>query len=241
MSSEGLPVDGVVSVGVDLGPLNTEQAHDAAKSSLSADSAADSADAAFKFSRQAKDAVSGADAAAARAKISADKAENIADANTYYITSTDPDGTIAGLAGTPNGLFFRVMQGGENGYKYYRNDNGVAVQESAMAGAAAIAAVMAAQAFINSIFPQSLAIAAAGWMWGASNIDGTQLFAGIDSTGGLQLCDMPDAVQDRLRAIGDYETTSRTAIGLIFGSKCWGISKGSVMLNVGDASFSHKI
>ncbi|CAI1757941.1 Uncharacterised protein [Serratia plymuthica] len=48
MSSEGLPVDGVVSVGVDLGPRNTEQAVDVAKSSLSADSAAHSADAAFK-------------------------------------------------------------------------------------------------------------------------------------------------------------------------------------------------
>lgn len=203
MSSEGLPVDGVVSVGVDLGPRSTEQAKDVAKSSLSADSAADSADASFKFSREAR-------AYSTAASESAQYVQNIADANTYYITPTDPDGTIAGLAGTPNGQSFRVAQGPEKGFRYYRNDAGTAVEIAAVAGEAAIAAVIAAQVFLNSIFPQSLSIAAAGWMWGASNIDGTQLFAGIDSTGGLQLCDMPDAVQDRLRAIGDYETTSRT-------------------------------
>ncbi|UNK26343.1 hypothetical protein MNO11_15980 [Serratia plymuthica] len=50
------------------------------------------------FSRQAKDAVSGADAAADRAEAAADNAQNIVDANTYYITPTDPDGTIAGIA-----------------------------------------------------------------------------------------------------------------------------------------------
>jgi len=54
MSSEGLPVDGVVSVGVDLGPRNTEQAVDVAKSSLSADSAAHSADAAFNLAVKPK-------------------------------------------------------------------------------------------------------------------------------------------------------------------------------------------
>ncbi|HCJ99048.1 MAG TPA: hypothetical protein DHV72_03360 [Serratia grimesii] len=128
MSSEGLPVDGVVSVGVDLSPRSTEQATDVAKSSLSADSAADSADAAFKFSRQAKDAASGADAAVDRAEAAADNAQNIADANTYYITPTDPDGTIAGLAGTPNGKSFRVGQGEgrDTAFIYYVNNNGVA-------------------------------------------------------------------------------------------------------------------
>nr|SAY44329.1 Uncharacterised protein [Serratia marcescens] len=150
------------------------------------------------------------DTAASRAEAAAEIAQNIADANTYYITPEDPDGTIAGIAGTPNGQSFRVAQGPDKGFKYYRNDSGVAIEIAAVAGEAAIAAVIAAQAFLNSIFPQSLSIAAAGWMWGASNIDGTALFAGIDSTGGLQLCDMPDAVQDRLRALGDYETTSRT-------------------------------
>ncbi|MGE6303257.1 prophage tail fiber N-terminal domain-containing protein [Serratia liquefaciens] len=62
------------------------------------------------------------------AKESASKAQNIADANTYYITPSDPDGTIAGLAGTPNGKSFRVGQGAgsDTAFIYYVNNNGVA-------------------------------------------------------------------------------------------------------------------
>ncbi|MFS7180220.1 prophage tail fiber N-terminal domain-containing protein, partial [Serratia proteamaculans] len=73
--------------------------------------------------------------AAMRAKVSAENAQNIADANTYYITPEDPDGTIAGLAGTPNGKSFRVGQGPGKGLKTYMNVNGVAVEISASAGA----------------------------------------------------------------------------------------------------------
>ncbi|MEL5336736.1 hypothetical protein PTR34_15630 [Serratia nevei] len=129
MSSEGLPVDGIVGTDIVLGARSTQQATDEAKSSLSADSAAQSADAAFKFSRQAKDAVSEADAAADRAEIAAETVQNIADANTYYITPTDPDGTIAGLAGTPSGKMFRVATGDASStvFKYYRNVSGVAI------------------------------------------------------------------------------------------------------------------
>jgi hypothetical protein len=62
------------------------------------------------------------------AKQSAEDAQNIADANTYYITPSDPDGTIAGLAGTPNGKSFRVGQGAgsDTAFIYYVNNNGVA-------------------------------------------------------------------------------------------------------------------
>ncbi|HFD7120962.1 TPA: hypothetical protein ACF3P8_003615 [Serratia marcescens] len=128
MSSEGLPVDGVVGTDIVLGARSTQQATDEAKSSLSADSAAQSADAAFKFSRQAKEAAAGVSDDADRAEAAAENAQNIADANTYYITPGDPDGTIAGIAGTPNGKSFRVGQGEEGGFKYYINNNGTAVQ-----------------------------------------------------------------------------------------------------------------
>ncbi|TQI82575.1 GDSL-like lipase/acylhydrolase family protein [Serratia marcescens] len=130
MSSEGLPVDGVVGTDIVLGARSTQQATDEAKSSLSADSAAQSADAAFKFSRQAKEAVSGADDAAERAETAAENAQNIADANTYYTSSTDPDGTIAGIAGTPDGKLFRVAIPDGGGvtviFNYYKNAGGVA-------------------------------------------------------------------------------------------------------------------
>ncbi|MNG60892.1 hypothetical protein D3C79_190610 [compost metagenome] len=130
MSSEGLPVDGVVGVGVELSARNTEQATDVAKSSLSADSAAESADASFKFSRIAKNESIVATSAADRAELAAGNAENIADANTYYISQEDPDGTIAGLAGTPDGKMFRVALKDEAGqtviFNYYKNNGGIA-------------------------------------------------------------------------------------------------------------------
>ncbi|MGO4743095.1 hypothetical protein [Serratia quinivorans] len=67
---------------------------------------------------------------AAKASQAADNAQNIADANTYYITPEDPDGTIAGLAGTPDGESFRVAipdaTGGTVAFNYYKNNGGVA-------------------------------------------------------------------------------------------------------------------
>lgn len=79
MSSEGLPVDGVVGTDIVLGSRSTQQATDEAKSSLSADSAAQSADAAFKFSRQAKGAVSDAEAAAEAARNYSEIAQSVSD------------------------------------------------------------------------------------------------------------------------------------------------------------------
>lgn len=97
MSSEGLLVDGVVGTVIVLNTRSKRQAADEAKSSLSADSAAQSADASFKFSREAKAAAVGVSDDADRAEAAADNAQNIADANTYYTSLTDPDGTIAGI------------------------------------------------------------------------------------------------------------------------------------------------
>ncbi|BEO70508.1 hypothetical protein SMQE32_13270 [Serratia marcescens] len=135
MSSEGLPVDGVVGTDIVLGSRSTQQATDEAKSSLSADSAAQSADAAFKFSREAKAAAVGVSDDADRAEAAAENAQNIADANTYYTTPEDPDGTIAGIAGTPNGKSFRVGLGEGKGFKYYINKNGTALEIAALSGA----------------------------------------------------------------------------------------------------------
>ncbi|HGM5304565.1 TPA: hypothetical protein ACKP17_000742 [Serratia marcescens] len=80
MSSEGLPIDGIVGTDIVLGVRSTQQATDEAKSSLSADSAAQSADAAFKFSRQAKSSVTDAEAAAEAAKNYSEIAQSVSDA-----------------------------------------------------------------------------------------------------------------------------------------------------------------
>ncbi|NWA20341.1 prophage tail fiber N-terminal domain-containing protein [Serratia liquefaciens] len=69
------------------------------------------------------------------AKASAVYVQNVADANTYIITPEDPDGTIAGIAGTPNGKSFRVGQGVGNGFKTYVNKDGVALEISGSLGA----------------------------------------------------------------------------------------------------------
>ncbi|MEL5384175.1 sialate O-acetylesterase [Serratia ureilytica] len=68
------------------------------------------------------------DTATSRAEAAAEIAQNIADANTYYITPEDPDGTIAGLVGTPEGKSFRVAQGvgADASFIYYRKTNGQA-------------------------------------------------------------------------------------------------------------------
>ncbi|RYM47659.1 hypothetical protein BSQ97_24565, partial [Serratia proteamaculans] len=67
---------------------------------------------------------------AQQAKQSAEDAQNIADANTYYITPEDPDGTIAGLAGTVEGEGFRVAIPDGAGviviFNYYKKSGGTA-------------------------------------------------------------------------------------------------------------------
>ncbi|CAI0925609.1 hypothetical protein AB6825_04985 [Serratia proteamaculans] len=120
MSSEGLPFDGVVDTEIVLGTRSTQQATDEVRGSLSADSAVQSSDTSFKYSRKAKTAVSDAVVYAKQAKDASQNAQNIADAKTYYITTEDPDGTIAGLAGTPDGKSFRVGFGDGLGFKTYQ-------------------------------------------------------------------------------------------------------------------------
>ncbi|CAI1871366.1 Prophage tail fibre N-terminal [Serratia liquefaciens] len=83
--------------------------------------------------------------AANRAKGSAENAQNTADANTYYITPQDPDGTIAGLAGTPEGKSFRVAQGMDSltSFIYYRNVAGVAIPDASYPSAQALLQMLA--------------------------------------------------------------------------------------------------
>ncbi|MEB7893104.1 prophage tail fiber N-terminal domain-containing protein [Serratia ureilytica] len=63
------------------------------------------------------------------AQAAAEIAQNISDAGTYYITPEDPDGTIAGLAGTLEGKSFRVAQGigADASFIYYRKTDGKAI------------------------------------------------------------------------------------------------------------------
>lgn len=202
MSSEGLPIDGIVDADIVLGARSTQQATDEAKSSLSADSAAQSADAAFKFSRQAKDAVSGADAAAERAEAAAENAQNIADANTYYITSSDPDGTIAGIAGTPDGKIFRVAIKDDSGvtviFKYYKNAAGTADYINAEASARLIYQMEQAVNYMKLISPQGQSNTLSGYQVMVTDFTGKNGLFGVNDNGGFEVLGIDGDLQDYL-------------------------------------------
>ncbi|HCI4281781.1 TPA: hypothetical protein NO555_005161, partial [Klebsiella variicola subsp. variicola] len=123
---------------------------------------------------------------------------------TFYSTETDPDGTIAGIAGTPEGQLFRVVIGPDDGFKYYRNENGVAVQWASISGESVVLSVVAAQSFFNSVVPQDISASILGWAVAFMNSERTGLFGGFDESGGFRLAEMPDAVQDRLKQLGEY-------------------------------------
>nr|WP_287858772.1 hypothetical protein [Klebsiella sp.] len=59
---------------------------------------------------------------------------------TFYKTVSDPDGTITGLANTPNGKTFRVAEGvgSSLSFNYYLNANGVAFNIASMPGMGSI-------------------------------------------------------------------------------------------------------
>jgi len=78
-----------------------------------------------------------------RAETAAANAQTIADAgSTFYITPGDPDGTIAGIAGTASGQAFRVGLGPGKGFKYYINNSGVALEVAGLAGADLVNALL---------------------------------------------------------------------------------------------------
>lgn len=62
---------------------------------------------------------------------------------TFFITPSDPDGTMAGMAATPVDKMFRVAQGidGSNSFIYYWNKAGVAVPIATMPGEKSVSEV----------------------------------------------------------------------------------------------------
>ncbi|KQN46819.1 hypothetical protein ASE93_11945 [Serratia sp. Leaf50] len=79
---------------------------------------------------------------AARTQYLKSQMDSLADSRefTFYITTADPDGTIAGLAGTTQGQLFRVTQGmaADEAFIYYVNTNGTALPVSSFISAMGI-------------------------------------------------------------------------------------------------------
>ncbi|WP_371338099.1 hypothetical protein [Klebsiella variicola] len=59
--------------------------------------------------------------------------------------------------------------------------------------------------YVNSVMPQSYSASVLGWAIAFMNAERTGLFGGFDESGAFRLAEMPDAVQDRLRQLGDYD------------------------------------
>ncbi|MCS5875422.1 hypothetical protein [Klebsiella pneumoniae] len=121
------------------GYQDTSEAAQEAKNA--AESASSSEQNAATSEANALQSATEASAARDEAVVAASTASEFGDNKfTFYKTSSDPDGTIAGLAATTNGQSFRVAQGvdGTDAFITYQNDNGVAVAQAAQPGTAAI-------------------------------------------------------------------------------------------------------
>ncbi|MEA4551309.1 right-handed parallel beta-helix repeat-containing protein, partial [Klebsiella pneumoniae] len=57
--------------------------------------------------------------------------------------------------------------------------------------------------YVNSVMPQSYSASVLGWAIAFMNSERTGLFGGFDESGGFRLAEMPDAVQDRLKQLGE--------------------------------------
>lgn len=58
--------------------------------------------------------------------------------------------------------------------------------------------------YVNSVMPQSYSASVLGWAIAFMNAERTGLFGGFDESGAFRLAEMPDAVQDRLKQLGEY-------------------------------------
>lgn len=134
------------------------------------------------------------------AKQAADNAQNIADANTYYTSPTDPDGTVAGIAGTPDEKMFRVAIKDDSGsiviFKYYKNAGGIAEYINSEASARLISQMDQAINYMKLVMPPELANKITGYQILATDVTGKVGLYGVNDNGGFEVCGISGAIQD---------------------------------------------
>lgn len=120
----------------------TQEAINAATAAEAAKAAAETAEQNSSVSAVAssESATAAAGSAAQAEEYKNDASEYALNKFTFYKTSSDPDGTIAGLAATTSGQSFRVAEGpgATAAFKTYENQDGVAVLQASQPGTAAI-------------------------------------------------------------------------------------------------------
>jgi hypothetical protein len=130
-------------------------------------------------------------------------------------TATEPyaskDAAQAAInSGAEKRRYFNVIRIGDYNVERYENINGVATATgNTLASGAFVEKLAKVVNFIETSAPPELAYSSTDWHHGWTDAD-KNLLMGLDLTGGLNLCDMPDSVQDRLAVIGDYFTRIRT-------------------------------
>jgi|GEM_PF-3674138 len=201
MSSEGLPVDGVVGTDVVLPIRSTQQATNEAKSSLSADSAVQSADAAFKFSREAKASSAEVAGAVEDAKNYAGIAQSGSDA---YPDA--PAAQVAIDAGTETRRYFSVRSTISNNWvDEYENVNGVATPTGRYLSngkyvdeiAASVITLLASLIETNKRTAALRQYKSDQWQWSVEGARGASETAmAVDNDFGLWLAGLKASIQD---------------------------------------------
>ncbi|ADW76590.1 hypothetical protein Rahaq_5015 (plasmid) [Rahnella aceris] len=118
-----------------------------------------SADQASQSAAEAELSNQSSQTAMTAAQVAAGNAQSISDGGTtFYITPSDPDGTIAGLSGTTSGNYFRVAQGtgSEISFIYYLNNAGVALAVAKQVGQAAMDEVKSQVTQLNSLINKDI-------------------------------------------------------------------------------------
>ncbi|HIA5785656.1 TPA: SGNH/GDSL hydrolase family protein, partial [Escherichia coli] len=120
----------------------TQEAINAATAAEAAKNSAETAEqsAATSAAASSESATAAAGSAAQAEEYKNDASEYARNKFTFYKTSSDPDGTIAGLAATTDGQSFWVAQGPDalSAAWQYQNNAGVAVLQAKQPGTAAI-------------------------------------------------------------------------------------------------------
>lgn len=113
----------------------------------------------------------------------------------------------ADIANIPDGsaTYVRSADGSSLADEYINNAGTLEATGRKMPSQAGLDSLDARQDFTDSVISPQLSKTVLGWLIGFMNFEQTGLFGGFDETGGFRLAEMPDAVQDRLRQLGDYD------------------------------------
>nr|WP_228703193.1 hypothetical protein [Klebsiella pneumoniae] len=113
----------------------------------------------------------------------------------------------ADIANIPDGsaTYVRSADGSSLADEYINNAGTLEATGRKMPSQAGLDSLDARQDFTDSVISPQLSKTVLGWLIGFMNFEQTGLFGGFDETGGFRLAEMPDAVQDRLKQLGDYD------------------------------------